>query len=128
MDDVYTHVWIRVHVCVRACGGLRLMSENHSGWLAHLIHRGRVSLINPELANMASLPSQPALGIPSFAQLSRQELQSGFHAHLAFCGFLGVQTPVFTFVQQSFPSLSYSPSSHFNLQIVKFHEPLHSAR
>lgn len=61
MDDVYTRVWIHVHVHVHPCGGLRLMSENHSWCLIHLVHRGRVSHINPELAKMASL-----LPLPNF--------------------------------------------------------------
>jgi hypothetical protein len=56
-------------------------------------------LFNPELINMATLPSQLALNI----------LQTGHHAQLAFVGVLGIQTPVLTLTWQALPSVDPNP-------------------
>lgn len=46
-----------MHFCIHACGSLMLMAG--SFWISlHLIHRGRVSELCPELTDLASLANQ----------------------------------------------------------------------
>lgn len=106
----------RLHTCVdtctcvyvHACGGLRLMSEHHIWWLIHLIHRGRVSHINPELANMASLlplPNLPDRNYSLAAMLTWQFVgfwESKLCLHICAAG---------TSVAKLFPKFPFSSSN-----------------
>lgn len=123
---LHTYVWIHVLVCTYLCGGLWLMSENHSWWLFHLRHGAG------PLKQSQYLPVWPAFLASSLWVLLPFSTFLVRNCRLAamltwhFHGFLGLQTLVLTFLQQAFQLLSYSPSSNFHLKIVKFHEQLHS--
>jgi hypothetical protein len=45
----------------------RVDTGNHSLLLLHRLHQGRVSQSNPELADLVSLKSHPALGVTPLA-------------------------------------------------------------
>lgn len=82
-------VCMRVFTCVGAyvcwCTWRpRVDVGNHPKWLFYFVHWGRVSHSNPEPACVASLASQPTLGMSHLLGL---ELQVSHHYHLALmCG------------------------------------------
>lgn len=56
---------------------------------------------NPELAELASLPSQVVPGIPCLS-LQKMRLQVNQHTHKAFLWVLGIWTPILLFTWQIF--------------------------
>lgn len=64
------YVCVRVNVCMDAHVEANADIGNHPLWSLHISYQGRISQSNQKYANMASLVSQLAPGMPCFHSVS----------------------------------------------------------
>lgn len=80
---VFMYVGLHVYMCYMHVEA-EINASSHPQSLSHLIHWGRVSQSNLELANMTNFTDQLALGRVSHLCLLRLELEVSHCTHLAY--------------------------------------------